>query len=407
MSNTPSESGEQNCIVDDNADSFDASDLKPIKKVVNLHEIGDYAWTPLAEIGNPLRSLEYNPDTKTLRILDQLLLPGETKHVEVKSVEDGYAVIKNMQVRGAPLIATVGTLSLAVDLNQEPALSMEYDMLFSYIEERCQHLLSSRPTAINLKNSINQIDKILDLDLRNMPVDPARLRKSIQDAAYHWYISEMAENDLLLKNATLCIESFSPSSNYKFTIMTICNTGSLATSSFGTALGVIRQLHVRNRLEKAIALETRPYNQGSRLTAYELLHDKIPFMLITDSMAAAAMRTFGVDAVLVGADQIALNGDTANKIGTYSLAVLAHHHKIPFYVVAPVSTINQRILSGSAIKIEERPALELITFNGKPSAPQGTPVWNPAFDVTPASLISGILTDKGNFLPENLASLFA
>lgn len=169
-------------------------------------------------------------------------------------------------------------------------------------------------------------------------------------------------------------------------------------------------MHVRNRLEKAIALETRPYNQGSRLTAYELLHDKIPFMLITDSMAAAAMRTFGVDAVLVGmlfflsrsyqivvdnfalykedekklklsqlilfvlyinfmsflgADQIALNGDTANKIGTYSLAVLAHHHKIPFYVVAPVSTINQKILSGSAIKIEERPAHELITFNGR------------------------------------------
>ena len=231
------------------------------------------------------------------------------------------------------------------------------------------------------------------------------------------YTSEKLQNRILVWNAYQELLAAFPNKN-KLTVMTICNTGSLATVSWGTALGVIRALHSENRLELAYVLETRPYNQGIRLTATELIHGDVPFkvfsvvgpfllefsffQLITDSMAAWAMKNHQVDCVLVGADNVARNGDTANKIGTYMLAVLAKHHNINFYPVVPFTTINKNIATGAEIKIEERPSGELLRVNGVLVGHEQCPVWNPAFDVTPAELITKILTDFGNWTPRLL-----
>lgn len=333
--------------------------------------------------------------------MDQLKLPHATEFVEVNSVQDAYDVIKKMQVRGAPLIATVGTLGLGIEL--EKNAPKDYQQLIQFIEERCKFLESSRPTAVNLRNAIKDLHEIV-LEDKKLEPDSGRLVKKLQDSFYQWFLNERDENDLLLRNSTICVEA-NVGENEQLTVMTICNTGSLATSSHGTALGVIRQLHIRKRLRLAIVLETRPYNQGSRLTSYELVKEGVPFVLITDNMAAAAMKNYKIDSILVGADQVALNGDTANKIGTYMLAVLANFHKVPFYVVTPTSSINPRNPSGGNIKIEERPAVELTTFNGKATAPEGTPVWNPAFDVTPGYLITGILTENGNVKPDQVSKV--
>uniref|UniRef100_A0AC34QV48 S-methyl-5-thioribose-1-phosphate isomerase n=1 Tax=Panagrolaimus sp. JU765 TaxID=591449 RepID=A0AC34QV48_9BILA len=368
---------------------------KPVGKVINFDE-KLHSWDNEIENDRKIHSIIYNHKNKTLKILDQLKIPDETIFVDILSTEDAYDVIKKMQVRGAPLIATVGTLAFGIEL--EKNLTMNYDDLIVFIEKQATFLKSSRPTAVNLRNAFLRIGEIVRVDQEEKEKNSQRLIIKIQDAAYKWFLDERAENDLLIRNSVICLEANVPS-NEKLTVMTICNTGSLATSSHGTALGVIRKLYLRNRLQLAFILETRPYNQGSRLTAYECVKEGIPFKLITDSMAAAAMKTYKIDAVLVGADQVAQNGDTANKIGTYMLAVLANFHKIPFYVVTPTESINPRIESGDSIKIEERPAHELVTFNGKATAPEGTQVWNPAFDVTPGYLITGILTENGNIVP--------
>lgn len=189
----------------------------------------------------------------------------------------------------------------------------------------------------------------------------------------------------------------------KVTVLTHCNTGALATAGYGTALGVIRSLHEMGRLEHTFCTETRPYNQGARLTAFELVYEQIPATLITDSMAAAAMAHRGVSAVVVGADRVVANGDTANKIGTYQLAIVAKHHGVPFYVAAPSSSCDLHLETGKEIVIEERPSQELTDLNGVRIAAQGIRVWNPAFDVTPHELITGgIITELGVFAPEEL-----
>jgi len=182
----------------------------------------------------------------------------------------------------------------------------------------------------------------------------------------------------------------------KARVVTICNTGSLATTGWGTALGVIRSLHARDKLEHVYCLETRPYNQGSRLTAFEIVTDKLPGTLICDSMAASLMLRKGVDACVVGADRVVSNGDTANKIGTYSLSILAQYHKVPFFVALTTTGIDLTKATGQEIPIEDRPADELRCLAGQRLAPENISVWNPAFDVTPASLITGIVTERGS-----------
>ncbi|PIO77568.1 S-methyl-5-thioribose-1-phosphate isomerase [Teladorsagia circumcincta] len=326
-----------------------------------------------------LAAYRFNSDTLELSVLDQLLLPHESVFI---------------QVRGAPLTAVVGALGLLIEMNQVDFASA--DEFVRFVEEKVAYLIESRPTAINLRNALEHIIEVAkeegDADVRKHRVAEAIL-KLLND--------ETEENRRLIWNGYQEILSLKPPRS-KFVLMTICNTGALATSSWGTALGVIYALHQADLVEMVYALETRPYNQGVRLTATELRSAKVPFKLITDSMAAWTMKTHKIDAILVGADQVALNGDTANKIGTYMLAVLAKHHSVPFYAVVPVTSVNLSRQTGDDITIEERPAAEMLSINGVFIGAEDTPVWNPAFDVTPGALITKIITDCGNFAPEDL-----
>uniref|UniRef100_A0A915E4L0 S-methyl-5-thioribose-1-phosphate isomerase n=1 Tax=Ditylenchus dipsaci TaxID=166011 RepID=A0A915E4L0_9BILA len=397
-----------------------------VRLVLNFDENNSEHWRCITDDKLELISHLFDREKFTLKVLDQLLLPHSTQYIDVESVEDGYDVIKKMQVRGAPLIATVGMLALLVDLRHRihnlHVLSVAE--FLEFVKEKCDLLVSARPTAVNLANIVGEFKQFLAqmLDeygtatgLNNNSAEEEvsderkqrvqTVRQKIENFVLDWQARERAENNLLIRNSISALHS-SIDPQKKLVVLTICNTGSLATSSFGTALGVIVHLYKLGRLQAALALETRPYNQGSRLTAYELGAYRVPFLLLADSMAAYAMKTYKVDAVLVGADQVALNGDTANKVGTYMLAVLASYHKIPFYVVTPTSSINPKISSGVDILVEERPACELIKFNGVLTAPADCTVWNPAFDVTPASLITAILTEKGNFAPEDLNKVF-
>ncbi|KAL3125751.1 hypothetical protein niasHT_004201 [Heterodera trifolii] len=384
-----------------------------------------------------LKSHIFDESDCSFSVLDQRLLPSAVEYVRIRSVQDGYEAIKEMKVRGAPLIATVGMFSLLVDITTSSTAANEYFCSNSSVqktfrqsvERKCQMLLSARPTAINLENAFHELIGFLKNDEDNNYNNNSgagtetaaeinrRLKIRLKHFVLDWQSRESAENAALLRNsvqavlnecaATKCIGIGQKDHNKKkLVVMTICNTGQLATSSLGTALGVILVLHRLNRLELAITLETRPYNQGSRLTAFELQQSGVPFRLIADSAAASAIRHFGVDVVLVGADQVARNGDTANKIGTYALAVLARHHRVPFFVVTPMASVNGRIASGSEIPIEERPAQELTQWHGVPICPSDCSVWNPAFDVTPAELITKILTEKGNFSPTELTDQF-
>ncbi|CAH1979907.1 unnamed protein product [Acanthoscelides obtectus] len=347
-----------------------------------------------------LRAIKY--ENNSLEILDQLLLPAQSKYIQVKGVEDGWKVINKMQVRGAPAIAIVGCLSLAVDLRNEKFDSKQ--QMRQEIEGKLNYLVSSRPTAVNMKiaaedliDLANQLSKDSNVTLENMKTKFLQTVEDMltKDIADNQAIGEIGAKEILsgVSGDSLC------------RIMTHCNTGSLATAGYGTALGVIRSLHAMKRLEHVYCTETRPYNQGARLTAYEMVHDKIPCTLILDSMVAAVMKHRNITAVVVGADRVAANGDTANKIGTYQMAVLAKYHGVPFFVAAPLTSVDLKVPSGDHIVIEERPDREMTHIGEHRIAAKGVTCWNPAFDVTPASLIAGIITDKGFFRPEQLKTL--
>ncbi|XP_022900020.1 methylthioribose-1-phosphate isomerase [Onthophagus taurus] len=344
-----------------------------------------------------LHSIKY--ENGTLYILDQLLLPAQSKYVQIKGVEDGWKVINKMQVRGAPAIAIVGCLSLAVEIKDE-----KYDCKKSMrqdVEGKLNYLVSSRPTAVNMKLAADEL-----LSLINKMCDDDGFSIEKMKERFVMVVEEMLNKDISDNKsigdygAKEILSHFSGDTNLR--ILTHCNTGSLATAGYGTALGVIRSLFALKRLEHVYCTETRPYNQGARLTAYELVHEKIPATLIVDSMVAALMRLRNVSAVVVGADRVAANGDTANKIGTYQIAVLAKFHNVPFYVAAPFTSIDAKILSGDHIVIEERPEQEMTHVGEHRIAAKGISCWNPAFDVTPAGLIAGIITERGVFKPNDL-----
>ena len=264
-----------------------------------------------------------------------------------------------------------------------------------FVKRSFEYLVTARPTAVN----ITEAAKRFTAEAEQLVADKAS-SSSIMDVLYD-HLTNMLEEDIK-KNQTLSslgakhIVSECNIKGKTCCILTHCNTGSLASGGYGTALGVIRALHDAGVLEQAYCTETRPYNQGSRLTAFELVHDCIPSTLVCDSMAAFLMQQRDLSAVVVGADRIASNGDTANKIGTYQLAVSAKHHSVPFYVAAPVCSIDFSILSGQEIVIEERDKAEMITVAGKKTAPSDINCWNPAFDVTPSELITGgIITEYG------------
>ena len=306
---------------------------------------------------------------KSLELLDQRLLPEKKKYVTCRTAEQVAKAIKDMVVRGAPAIGCAAAFGVVLSKGTRKA----YDVL-----------AKSRPTAVNLFWALERMKKAKDLEAEAKAI----------------FAEDLAANRAMGELGSTLIPE-------RARVMTHCNTGALATAGYGTALGVIRSS--KNKHISVIANETRPYLQGARLTAWELLQEGIPCTLITDSMAGHLMSRGEVDVVVVGADRIAANGDVANKIGTYPLAVLARRHGVPFYVVAPLSTFDLKISSGKEIPIEERPADEVTGYRGKRWAPKGVAVRNPAFDVTPAELISGIVCEKGVVLNpsrESLATLF-
>ncbi|CAI9766570.1 unnamed protein product [Fraxinus pennsylvanica] len=332
----------------------------------------------------------------SLQLLDQRKLPLETIYLEIRDTKDGWTAIRDMVVRGAPAIAIAAALSLAIEASNLGALNGTSDDAASFLSNKLEYLVSSRPTAVNLSDAATKLKDV---------IQKAASTASEAQTVFQAYIKAaevMLEDDVSSNKA---IGSYGASflqkqwnDSEKLSILTHCNTGSLATAGYGTALGVIRALHADGVLGRAFCTETRPFNQGSRLTAFELVHENIPATLIADSAAAALMKTGQVNAVIVGADRVAANGDTANKIGTYSLALCAMHHGIPFYVAAPLTSIDLSLSSGQEIVIEERSAKELLYARGglgEQVAASGISVWNPAFDITPAKIISGIITEKG------------
>ncbi|ERN04391.1 methylthioribose-1-phosphate isomerase [Amborella trichopoda] len=340
-----------------------------------------------------LQSIRYSPGR--LELLDQQRLPHESVYLDINNTESGWIAIKDLVVRGAPAIAISAALSLAVEVSNLKSFDGTSTDAASFLVKKLEYLVSSRPTAVNLSDAATRLKEIVLKAATDGNAES--VFQAYIEAAEAMLVDDVRSNKAIGKHGADFIMNQHKDSK-KLSILTHCNTGSLATAGYGTALGVIRALHAEGVLETAFFTETRPVNQGSRLTAYELVHDKIPATLITDSAAAALMKAGRVDAVIVGADRIAANGDTANKIGTYSHAISASYHGVPFYVAAPFTSIDLSLTSGDQITIEERSAKELTHARGgqgEQVVVNGISAWNPAFDVTPASLITAIITEKG------------
>ncbi|XP_012523659.2 methylthioribose-1-phosphate isomerase [Monomorium pharaonis] len=347
-----------------------------------------------------LQAIKWNKDDSKLEILDQTLLPAITRYVQVEGVEDGWKVINKMQVRGAPAIAIVGCLSLAVEILHRKNYEDKAD-LHQLIEDKLNYLVTARPTAVNMKTAANDLKHLAKNLKEDITCTLSQMVHRFTNSIVKMLELDIEDNKTIGNYGAVHIQNHIINKG-SARILTHCNTGSLATAGYGTALGVIRSLHERGELEHVYCTETRPYNQGARLTAYELVHEKIPATLICDDMVAAVMKTKQLTAVIVGADRIAENGDTANKIGTYQIAVLAKYHNVPFFVAAPLTSVDFHIPNGDHIIIEERPEREMTHINDQRIAAMGISCWNPAFDVTPASLITGIITELGTFEPSKL-----
>ncbi|CAI0397383.1 unnamed protein product [Linum tenue] len=352
------------------------------------------APNPLAAAGDStLQAICYKRGS--LQLLDQRKLPLETIYLDIKDSSDGWSAIRDMVVRGAPAIAIAAALSLAVEVSNLVGFTGTPVEAAAFLSEKLGYLVSSRPTAVNLSDAAAKLEEVIGKAAATAS-EANNVFQAYIEAAEAMLEEDVASNKAIGSYGAQFIQNYLKGCK-SFSVLTHCNTGSLATAGYGTALGVIRALHSGGVLERAFCTETRPFNQGSRLTAFELVHEKIPATLIADSAAAALMKEGRVSAVIVGADRVAANGDTANKIGTYSLALCAMHHKIPFYVAAPVTSIDLSLDSGKQIVIEERSPKELLNSRGglgEQVAASGISVWNPAFDVTPASLIAGIITEK-------------
>jgi len=304
----------------------------------------------------------------SLLLLDQRLLPGREEWLTLRTWQEVEEAIRNMAVRGAPAIGVAAAYGMAL------AAKAGADKDFAR-----QSLAQSRPTAVNLLWALDRIDALSAFTFEAV-LNEARAIE-LEDLQCNLAIGHNG-NELLPNPAR---------------VLTICNTGSLATAGHGTALGILRTAHYEGKQLFVYACETRPRLQGLKLTAWELQKEGIPFQAISDGAAASIMRAGKIDCVIAGADRIAANGDTANKIGTYGLAVLARYHQIPFYIAAPSSTLDPMISSGAQIPIEERSSEEITQIDGIQVAPEGCEVFNPAFDVTPGELISAIITDEGVF----------
>ena len=321
-----------------------------------------------------------------LDLIDQTRLPHEAVHVTCRDAADVARAIKDMVVRGAPAIGVAAAYGVALGAIGLKALPRE--AFLDRLEALMGLIAASRPTAVNLFWAIERMRRVAAAT----PGDGEAIASALVREADAMHDEDVATNRAIGRHGADLIPDGA-------NVLTHCNAGALATVDYGTALGVIRAAHACGKRLHVWVDETRPYMQGARLTAWELRQAGIPATLIADNMAGHFMARRQIDVVVTGADRIAANGDTANKIGTYSVAVLAAAHGIPFYIAAPVSTIDPAISDGSLIPIEERPAEELTHFRGQPVAPTGMAVANPSFDVTPARLIAGIITEKGVLRP--------
>ncbi|KAL1573160.1 methylthioribose-1-phosphate isomerase [Candida albicans P57072] len=392
-----------------------------------------------------LQAIKFDRDNIKLEILDQLLLPYSTSYIPINNIEDAFKAIKLMQVRGAPAIAIVGAFSVVVEVSNYLKQSDSNQKTIKNLIDSLDYLITSRPTAVNLANALNDIKQLLQ-KYNETDIIGEKIYQQIYDYAITLYDEDLANNKKIGENGLKYIIDTLTEQNFKgpFSIMTICNTGSLATSGHGTALGIIRStyqaLQKNNSkqdfwLDHIYPCETRPYNQGAKLTTYELDYEQIPFTLICDNMVSSLINTLSDDNkkpiktdqsapvkfIIVGADRIVENGDTANKIGTFQLSTIANffntnrfnttatatNKQIKFIVAAPKTTIDLNTKTGDDIVIEERPANELTTLvgpllneSGKVGekltvgiATPGISVWNPAFDVTPHELIDSIVTE--------------
>src|SRR5437762_1050305 len=321
-----------------------------------------------------------------VRMLDQRLLPTEEKYLILRSYEEVADAIRKMVVRGAPAIGVSAAMGLALGASQSVGTSVA-DLAFDF-KHMCKVMEATRPTAVNLFWAIERMRGAMSkAKTEKLGVDQAK--QKLVDEALAIFAEDIESNRALGRFGADLISDGA-------TVLTHCNAGALATAGdYGTALGVIRGAIDAGKRVAVIADETRPFLQGSRLTAWELAQDNIPVTLITDNMAGHVMKKGKVDCVVVGADRIAANGDAANKIGTYMVAVLAKQHNIPFYVAAPISTIDLAIATGDDIPIEERDAREVTHVRDQQLAPDGINVHNFAFDVTPNELIAAIITDRG------------
>lgn len=332
-----------------------------------------------------MRPLEF--ENGILKLIDQTKLPTELEYVECRTYTDVAAAITDMIVRGAPAIGVTAAYGVAIGASAIDTASKEE--FFQKLEEICEVIRKTRPTAVNLFWAVERMRRKA---LENKDADVGDIKKSLLQEACEMDREDVEINKTLGKNGSTLIKD-------GFTVLTHCNAGALATCDYGTALGVIRAAWEAGKKVKVFADETRPYLQGARLTAWELHQDGIPVTLICDNMAGHFMKAGAINCVIVGADRIARNGDTANKIGTYSVAVLAKENNIPFYVAAPVSTIDFSMATGDSIPIEERKAEEVTHIKGIRLAPEGISVANPAFDVTPSRYITAIITEKGVVFP--------
>lgn len=330
----------------------------------------------------------------SVSLIDQTRLPNEYTFVEISRSEDMARAIKTMIVRGAPAIGVAA--AYGIYLGAREIETENRDEFLARLDKVAELLRSTRPTAVNLFWAISRMMTIASETLGSVEEIKQILLQSAQ---------AINKEDLQTCQA-IGDHGFSvlPSHPEKLTLLTHCNAGALATAGYGTALGVVRSAWREGRLERVFADETRPRLQGAKLTAWECVQEGIPVTVITDNMAAHCMKQGLIHAVVVGADRIAANGDTANKIGTYSLAIVANAHNIPFFVAAPLSTIDYELTDGSQIPIEERNPAEIYQVGETILTPSGVDFYNPAFDVTPAKLITAIITENGAFAPGELAN---
>ncbi len=341
----------------------------------------------MAEFTSKIRTIEWI-DTYS-RMVDQTKFPEHFDYVDIKTGQDMFDAIKTMIVRGAPAIGIAGAHGVVLYAQELAKRDLTFDEYKKELLEKADYMASARPTAVNLMWAVEQQKNII----KNAKSDKQAL---IDDLKFNGKKLELEDIEINKKigdyGATVVPKGA--------TILTHCNAGALATVGYGTALGVVRSAFANDPTVQVFADETRPRQQGARITTLELTMDGIPVTLITDGMCSYFMKKGMIDMVCVGADRIAANGDAANKIGTYTVAIAAKYHNIPFYVAAPLSTIDTSIKTGDDIVIEERSHDEVTHINGKPICAKGVNIINPGFDVTPHELIAGIITEKGILRPD-------